>query len=132
MKYTADTNVILRIALVDDLHQHKLALDTVKQAELVALPIHSLCEFVWVLKSRYKRTSSEAAGAVRRLLEMPNIYADQPAVEAGLQLLDAGGDFADGVIDFDGNRLGGEAFLTFDRNAAMLMEKTGRQVVLLA
>jgi len=131
VKYTADTNVILRIALVDDLRHYELALDAVKQAELVVLPVHSLCEFVWVLKSSYKRTPSQAAGAVRRLLEMPNIYADRPAVGAGLRALDAGGDFADGVIAFDGNRLGGDAFLTFDRDAAMLMQKTGYQTLLL-
>ena len=32
---------------------------------------------------------------------------DRPAVDAGLALFKAGGDFADGVIAFEGHRLGG-------------------------
>lgn len=32
-------------------------------------------------------------------------------------MLDRGGDFADGVIAFEGRWLGGETFVSFDRNA---------------
>lgn len=33
-------------------------------------------------------------------------------------MLDSGGDFADGVIAFAGRSLGGEVFLSFDKQAA--------------
>lgn len=36
-----------------------------------------------------------------------NVVLNGPAVEAGLSMLEAGGDFADGVIALDGQRLGG-------------------------
>jgi predicted nucleic-acid-binding protein len=42
-------------------------------------------------------------------------------VEAGLALLDAGGDFADGVIAYEGNWFGAETFLSFDKTAVRLM-----------
>jgi hypothetical protein len=34
-----------------------------------------------------------------------NVIVNRPAVEAGLALLEAGGDFADGVIVYEGSRL---------------------------
>jgi hypothetical protein len=37
----------------------------------------------------------------------------RPAVEAGLSRLDAGGDFADGIIAYEGDWLGGEEFVVF-------------------
>ncbi len=50
---------------------------------------------------------------------------DRPAVEAGLVVLEAGGDFADGVIAFDGRRLGGWTFASFDRKAVELVAASG-------
>lgn len=44
-----------------------------------------------------------------------SIKMNRPAVEAGLAHLDAGGDFADGVIAFERRWMGGETFLSFDR-----------------
>ncbi|MFA7242427.1 MAG: hypothetical protein WC091_20125 [Sulfuricellaceae bacterium] len=40
------------------------------------------------------------------------------ALEAGLPVLEVGGNFADGVIAFEGNWLGGEAFASFGKKAA--------------
>jgi hypothetical protein len=54
-------------------------------------------------------------------------------VDAGLAVLDAGGDFADGLIAFadgliafEGRWLGGETFVSFDQNAVALLEKQGQ------
>ena len=46
-----------------------------------------------------------------------NVVMNRPAVEAGLSVLDAGGDFADGIIAYEGNWLGGEEFVSFDSKA---------------
>jgi len=54
-----------------------------------------------------------------------------PAVELGLSLLDAGGDFADGVIAMAGSALGGDQLVTFDRQAAALLKRWGQKVVTL-
>ena len=42
-----------------------------------------------------------------------------------LALLDGGGDFADGVIAYEGNWLGGEIFLSFDKKAVKLITAQG-------
>jgi predicted nucleic-acid-binding protein len=47
-------------------------------------------------------------------------------------VLDAGGDFADGVIAFDGQWLGADTFLSFDRKAVKLLEGKGVDARLLS
>ncbi len=47
-------------------------------------------------------------------METRNVVVNRPAVEAGLSALHSGGDFADGVIAYDGAWLGGEIFVSFD------------------
>ena len=109
----------------DDAAQRDRAVETLERAELVAVSVHAFCEFVWVLDRHHGVRRSEVAAAIRRIVEMRNVVVDRHAVEAGLALLDAGGDFADGVIAVDGRRLGGEPFVSFDRKAVLLMERHG-------
>ena len=54
MKIAADTNVLLRDVLQDDPVQSRLAKKVLRNAELVAIPVAALCEFVWVLRQGYK------------------------------------------------------------------------------
>ena len=63
---------------------------------------------------------------------MRNVVVNRPAVEAGLRVLEAGGDFADGVIAYDGNWLGGETFVSFDKRAVSLIRRQGQRAQLLA
>jgi predicted nucleic-acid-binding protein len=56
---------------------------------------------------------------------------NRPAVEAGLSILAAGGDFADGVIAYEGNWLGGETFVSFDKKAVLLLTAQGQPARLL-
>ncbi len=53
-------------------------------------------------------------------------------MEAGLSLLEAGGDFADGVIAYEGRWLGGETFVSFDQKAVALLSQQGQAAQLLA
>lgn len=46
-------------------------------------------------------------------------------------MLERGGDFADGVIAFEGELLGGQEFITFDHMAAKLLKNQKRKVRLL-
>ena len=41
-------------------------------------------------------------------------------------ILGAGGDFADGVIAYEGNWLSGETFVSFDKKAVMLLTAQGQ------
>ena len=132
MRIVADTNVLLRDALHDDPRQARLAAEVLRNADLVAIPVSVLCEFVWVLRQGYKKPTSEIADAIRVLMDSPNVVTNEPAVEAGLAVLDQGGDFADGAIAFEGRWLGAEEFVSFDKQAVSLLRSQGRKARLLA
>ena len=70
--------------------------------------------------------------AIRRLVDSAAVPVDRPAVDAGLAVFEAGGDFADGVIAFEGRRLGGQVFASFDRKAVELIAATGAETRLLS
>ena len=131
MRVTADTNVLVRAVVADNAKQAKIAQNELARADLVAITLPTLCEFVWVLAQGYKVAVVEIGRAVRVLIGSANVVVDRPAVEAGLAILDAGGDFADGVIAFQGRGLGGDTFVSFDREAVRLLELGGLQARLL-
>src|SRR5207253_6700457 len=105
---------------------------TLKKADAVAVSVHSLCELAWVLERLYKVPRAEIAAAIRLFMDTRNVVLNRPAVEAGLALLDAGGDFADGVIAFDGQWLGAETFVSFDKMAVKLLKGQGTAARLLS
>ena len=131
MKATADTNVLLRALLDDHPSQSAAARRALAEAERIAVTLPTLCEVAWVLRRGYGRSRHEIAAAIEAMAAIPDIALDRAAVDAGLSLLAEGGDFADGVIAFEGGRLGGETFLTFDREAAGLLERAGMRTRLL-
>lgn len=126
MKVTVDTNVLIRAVVRDDPAQARVAAALMTEASLVAVALPCLCEFVWVLRKVYGLQAADAASAIRALLAAPAVEVNRPAVEAGLQMLDAGGDFADGVIAYEGQCLGGEAFVSFDKQAVALLLAQGQ------
>ena len=95
----------------------------------MALP--AICELVWVLSRGYKIASDEIAATIRRLTEVANISLNPPAIEAGLAQLEAGCDFADGIIAFEGAWLGAEIFVSFDEQAVQILKSRGRPARLL-
>jgi len=99
---------------------------------VMALPMPALCELVWVLSQGYRINATDIGEAVRRLLSSANVLVDRPAAEAGLAMLEAGGDFADGVIAYEGSWLGAESFVSFDRKAVQLLQARGMSVRLLS
>jgi predicted nucleic-acid-binding protein len=132
MKITADTNVLVRAMTGDDERQSKVAQTELAKADVVALALPALCELVWVLSRGYKIRSADIAEAIRRLINGTNVAVNRPAAEAGLALLEAGGDFADGIITYEGSWLGAETFVSFDQKAVKLMEAQGIATYLLS
>jgi predicted nucleic-acid-binding protein len=132
MKITADTNVLVRAAVQDDAHQARRAAKVLQEADLVAVPIPVLCEFVWVLRRGYKKSVSDASDAIHRLMNSANVMMNRPAVEAGLSVLDAGGDFADAIIAYEGDWLGAEEFVSFDSKAVSVLQSKGSRARLLS
>jgi predicted nucleic-acid-binding protein len=53
------------------------------------------------------------------------VVVNRPAAELGLAVLEAGGDFADGAIAYEGAWLGGETFVSFDKQAVNLLSRQG-------
>ena len=131
MKVTADTNVLVRILVGDDERQSRIAEAALKKASLIAVTLPALCELVWVLSQGYKISSGEIAVAIRGLTNAANVMVNRPAVEAGLAQLDAGGDFADGVIAYEGSWLGADEFISFDKKAVKLLQAQGASARLL-
>ncbi len=126
MKITVDTNVLVRAVLLDDAEQGRAAAELLKQASLIAVPLPCLCELVWILRWGAKLSKDDVAATIRDLLDAGNVMMNRPAVEAGLAVLEAGGDFADGVIAYEGAWLGGETFVSFDKQAVELVAQHGR------
>lgn len=132
MKVTVDTNVLVRALVRDDAKQAGAADKVLKQATLIAVPLPVLCEMFWVLRRLYAFEPALIATAIRALLDTENVVVNRPAVEAGLALLEAGGDFTDGVIAYEGTWLGGQTFVSFDKKAVALLKKQGESAQWLA
>jgi len=131
MRVSVDTNVLVRAAVGDDPAQAQKAIQVLSEAELIAVAMPCLCELVWVLLRVYGLQASDDAAAIRALLAANNVEVNRPAAEAGLAVLEAGGDFADGVIAYEGHWLGAETFVSFDKKAVALLAAQGQSARLL-
>ncbi|HET6218978.1 MAG TPA: type II toxin-antitoxin system VapC family toxin [Acidobacteriaceae bacterium] len=131
MKITADTNILIRAVVADDKKQARAAARLLKGAELIAVTLPCLCELVWVLRRLYQFEQENIFAALEALLNADNVVVDRPAVDAGLSMLKAGGDFADGLIAHEGAWLGGDTFVSFDKRAVSLLSDQGKQAKLL-
>lgn len=125
MRIAVDTNILVRAAVQDHPNQTEVAMREMARAELVALALPCLCEFAWVLRSVYGFRPADIGIAIRSVVATANVETNRPAVEAGLAVLDAGGDFADGVIAYEGRWLGGETFVSFDAKAVEMLKVQG-------
>ena len=130
MRITVDTNILVRAAVRDDERQSRAAIKLLEEAEIIAVSLPCLCEFVWVLRRVYAFTARDISAAIEALVEVTNVAVNRPAVDAGLAVLNAGGDFAAGVTAFEGRWLGGETFVSFDKKAVSLIETHGHRATL--
>ena len=125
MRVTADTNVLLRTILQDHDQQTDAAEALLANATTIAVPVPVFCEISWVLRRSFHQAPTEIAAAIQAICAIETVVTDGPAVEAGVQALLAGGDFADGVIAQQGERLGATVFATFDREAVATLRQAG-------
>ena len=132
MKVTVDTNVLVRAVVNDSESQVAAAAAVLKDAEIIAVTLPCLCEFVWVLRQVYRFGTDDISAAIQALLLAGNVAVNRPAAEAGLAVLNAGGNFADGLIAYEGRWLGGETFVSFDRKAVSVIAEQGGRAQLLA
>ena len=122
VRITADTNVLVRAVVRDDAARALLL-----RATAIAVPIPVLCELARVLRRGYGYgfRAGDIAAAIEAIADIDTVATDSPAVDAGLAVLRTGGDFADGAIASQGERLGGTVFASFDRGAAARLRSHG-------
>jgi predicted nucleic-acid-binding protein len=131
VKITVDANILVRAVVGDDARQAKAATKLLKSAEIIAVTLPCLCEFVWVLRRVYGFAKADVALALEALLAAENVVVDRPAVETGLAVFRAGGDFADGLIAYEGGWLGADTFVSFDRKAVAVIAAQGQSASVL-
>lgn len=131
MRITPDTNVLVRLITMDDAVQYAAAKDLMERADTVAIGLAALCELAWVLRRLYAATREGVFEAIRLLVDTEKVVTNRLAVEEGLRVLSAGGDFADGVIAYEGAAQGSQIFVSFDKTAVKLIRKNGRSAELL-
>lgn len=131
MEITADTNVLVRAIVADDPNQAAAAQRILLSASLVAVSPIALCELYWVLSRAYKVSDEDIETAIRGLVSAANVRTDTLAVDAGLMLMNNGGDFADGVLWHMGAALGGKTFVSFDKKATDILKAQKASVKLI-
>ena len=125
VRITADTNVLVRAVVRDDTAQAAAAQALLLRATVIAVPVPVFCELAWVLRRGYGYGIGDIAAAIEAIAGIDTVVTDSPAVDAGLAALRAGGDFADGSIADQGERLGGTVFASFDRGAVARLRARG-------
>lgn len=131
MKIALDSNILLRNVLQDDPIQAGLARRELEGAELVVISTPVFCEFVWGLRQLYRKAAPEVTSAIRYLIDSGNVVTNRLAAKAGLAVLDQGGDFANCVIGYEGQWLGADAFVSFDKQTVSISKTQGKRATLL-
>ena len=80
----------------DDEAQFAAAAAVFEGSDELFLSLVALCETVWVLRRSFRRSQDQIAQALTELVAAEKVLLDQPAFDAGLEMLRKGGDFADG------------------------------------
>jgi predicted nucleic-acid-binding protein len=92
-----DTNVVVRFLVADDLDQFQIAKRLI-QSERIFVPSSVLLETEWVLRDGYEFSKSDALAALRDLLNLENVVAeDRATAMQALAWGSAGMDFADAL-----------------------------------
>lgn len=120
MRVAVDTNVVVRYLTWDEPSQAEAAARVMEGAAAIVVPTIVLCEVVWVLRRAYRYDRAEIADALRRLITSRSVEVDEVAAQAGLRMLEAGGDFADGVALEEAARACCDRLPSLDRRLAEL------------
>jgi predicted nucleic-acid-binding protein len=121
-----DTNVLVRLLIVDDRAQSRrarlLVQQAIEQGRAVWVSLLVLIETEWVLRSRYGLDKSATVAALVRLLETGELsFEDEAAIEEALHnWRKSPCGFADCLIMAHNRRSGCMGTYTFDRRAARL------------
>lgn len=116
----ADTNVLVRYLVKDDLSQFRVAVALFERmraaGESVRIDAIVLCELLWVLRSSYGYSHEDLAMVVEKILSTEQIDVDDAdtAWQALADFRAGKADYADCLIGRRNLRAGCEATVTFD------------------
>lgn len=120
-----DTNVLVRLYMVDDADQYKAAralLDQLTQERPGFISREVLVEFAWVLRRRYHLAREEMFQAILGLVEARTLALEQSddVIDSIALAEERGIDFADAMIAAAARRAGASELVTFDKRLAGL------------
>lgn len=128
---TLDTNILVRFLVADDDNQHQKSVAVMEQVAGFVLPTTVLVETVWVLIQSYQLSKADVLAVLASFVDQAQkLIINHDEVQAGLAMLAVGGDFADGINQFLGKKMGGEVFVTFDKKAISKLSKLNEQAYL--
>ncbi len=123
-----DTNALLRLYFVDHAEQSKIIAGAVSKVIESGRKLYInnivLVESVWVLESSLRKSRSEIAGFLERIIFSHEfvIQSADCAKDALAAYRDLGVDFSDALIGLVNQSYGCSATYTFDRKAARLAQ----------
>jgi predicted nucleic-acid-binding protein len=123
-----DTNILLRAVLGDDRQQQHAVTRLFEEADNIIIPTVVLCETVWVLRGSYKIDRQDLGEWINAITESEKVVLADDEVNAGLDMLETGGDFADGVVAYIGRKMSPSdmaVFASFDQTAVRLLSQQG-------
>ena len=104
MKINLDTNVLVPSCVSNYLEQARITAKTLSDAALIG---HCAAVLVLVClraAQAYNIENTVVISEIRALMACKNVEMNRPAAGAGLAVLNAGGDFTDGVIALNSGR----------------------------
>ena len=117
-----DTNVLLRALITDPSAPEQCARATAWVAAQAAIFVSQIvqAELAWWLRKSPALVRAETGQILHALAEHPSVHLlNADAFAAALQHFDGGGDFADGLVIFEAQRVNA-ILTTFDRKLSRL------------
>ena len=110
-----DTNLVVRVLTNDDPEQARRAAALLSR-EQILVPTTVVLETAWVLRHAYGLDRDAIAGALRKLLGLPQVAAEAPDTLArALVWYEQGVDFADALHLSVTQSKGADGFASFDQ-----------------
>lgn len=121
-KITISSDVLVAAAFGGAGERAVIAGRTLSGAELLAVPLATICTFVRELCEIRGVDVKTICEVVRALLNSNTVAADRAAIAAGLTVLENGGNFSDGVAALEGRRLGAGRYVSLDPDVSAHIE----------
>jgi predicted nucleic-acid-binding protein len=130
MRKAIDTNVLIRLKLIDNTEQSRRA-NALLANNILYVSKTVILETEWVLRSVYKLDPKVIAGYLQTFLEFPLLeFEDYDVVQFSVDAFRDGMDFADALHLFSANDC--DQFFSFDKNFAIAAKTHSKAIEVIA